>query len=240
MIVIDSRTDNPKSIGNDKISFDQLMYIIQNDKEGNAFYTLDEKAILKNIFPFIEELKTIGKCKYHVEDVFTHINTVYKVLKQVQYKEIVIQNFNPEAFCISIQNYKLWDILALSAFAHDIGKYVSYKNENGKVSFVNHEIIGQKITREVLQKLNAPKEVEQIVCSIVKAHMYPLKLFKLRNEKNKFENILKEFNENYSEYIIYILIVSFCDIWATDLYYDPENESQYYKSFIEELMKKIK
>lgn len=240
MIIIDNRADNLKNTNTDKMNFDQLMCIIENDKDGNAFYILDEKAILKNIFPFTEELKTIGRCKYHVEDAFTHMNMVYKVFKQVQYGKIVIQNFNQGTFCRKIQNYNLWDILALAGFTHDIGKYKSYKNEDGKVSFINHEIIGEYIVSDVLQKLKAPKAVEQVVCSIVKAHMYPLKLFKVQNDKNQYEEFLKEFVDNYSEYIMYILILSFCDIWATSLYYDPENEAECYKKFIEELLIKVK
>lgn len=234
---------NNKNGANDlnqvQMNFDMIMGIINEDTEGTAFEILDQNGILKNVLPYTEELKTIGKCKYHVEDAFTHMNTVYKVFKQVQHGEIIIKNLKLEQLNKSIQKYKMYDLLAFSAFVHDIGKYKSYKNENGRVSFVNHEIIGEEIVKELLRKFNVSEDAEQLICSIVKAHMYPLKLFKVRSEINKYSELLEEFIKSYYEYRMYILVVSFCDIWATSIYYDPENEAKYYKKFIEELLIKV-
>lgn len=224
----------------EKIDFDKLMNVIHMDKDGTAFQILDKKDILKSVFPFIEELKIIGKCRYHAEDAFTHMNMVYKIFKKVEYGKIEVKNFKTEDFNIKIQKYELYDILALAAFVHDIGKFKSYKSENGKVSFTDHEIIGEKIIIDVLQSFNVCKEVEQLISSVVRAHMYPLKLFKVRTEADKYSRILKEFKSDYGKYINYILIVSFCDIWATSIYYDPENEAEKYKKFIEGLLEKSK
>lgn len=216
--------------------FDMLMEVIAIDKTGAVFEVLDQYLILKNILPYIEESKTIGKCKYHVEDVFTHMNTVYKIFKEIENEKIILKGFNFKSLNIKVDKYNLCDIIAIAGFVHDIGKYESYNKTGEKISFANHQIAGAKIMQPVLDKYSVDKKVQKIICNIVEAHMYPLRLFKAKDEPLEFQEILKEFIENYKGYVVYILIVSFCDIWATCLFYDPENQAEKYKEFIEKLL----
>ena len=77
-----------------KSVFNEFMKIIQCDKEGKAFYLLDDYNILRNMFPYIDELKTIGKCKYHLEDAFTHMNLTYETFKNILNSRIQIKGFD--------------------------------------------------------------------------------------------------------------------------------------------------
>lgn len=220
--------------GNDVLK--ELMYIINIDENGVAFNILDQYSVLENLLPYIKELKTIGKCKYHLEDTFTHMNTSYATLKEIQSERTKIEGLDTGILNKYINGYKVIDFLALAIFVHDIGKFESYKKDGHKVSFVGHEITGEKIMKNICKKLNMPKEAEQLICTVVKAHMYPLKLFKIKDNENEFNKVLNKFFNDYSEYIIYILIASYCDILSTAMYYDPENQAEKYKHFIEKLI----
>lgn len=220
--------------------FSKLMDIINIDEQGVAFEVLDQYFVLKNIIPFTDELKTVGKCKYHVEDVFTHINTAYKIFKEIQYGKISIKNLDRECFFNKINDYNIGDVLALATFVHDIGKYKSYKKEGKNISFIGHEIIGEEIVKDFCKKYNVSNAISDIISNIVRGHMYPLKLFKVRNNIDDYKSIKKEFLQKYKDCALYIIIVSFCDIIATSLYYDPDNQQQDYKIFIEKLLEEYK
>ncbi|MDF2503925.1 HD domain-containing protein [Clostridium sp.] len=215
----------------------ELMHIISIDKNGVAFHILDQYSILQNLLPYIKELKTIGKCKYHVEDTFTHMNDAYEILKEIQYGRVNLDGLNRDIFKKRIGGYKLIDILAFAVFVHDIGKFETYKKKAGKVSFIGHDIVGEKIMREVCKKLNIPKKMEDLICTVIKAHMYPLKLFKIKSNQDEFNKELDKFFIDYKEYSEYIFIASYCDILSTTMYYDSENQGEEYKLFIERFLK---
>ena len=215
----------------------ELMHVINIDKNGVAFNILDQYSVLENLLPYIKELKTIGKCKYHLEDTFTHMNTSYSILKEIQSEKIKIEGLNRDIFNKYVDGYKLIDFLALAVFVHDIGKVESYKKDGHKVSFIGHDITGEKIIKNVCKKLNIPEEAEKLICIVVSAHMYPLKLFKIKDNQGDFNKELNKFFNEYGNYSIYILIASYCDILSTTMYYDPENQAEKYKAFIEKLIK---
>jgi poly(A) polymerase len=217
---------------NDSSLFSKLMDIIKNDKSGVAFEILDQYELLKYLIPDIDKLKTIGKCKYHVEDVFTHMNTTYKVFKQFEQGSIELKNFDSDFLFERIDNLYVKDILALAAFLHDVGKYRSYAKEGETVSFAGHEITGKHIVEEIFQKFQLNYKVSEMICSTVEGHMYPLTIFK--EEK---EDIKERFFKSFTTYIKYIILISFCDILATSTFYDPNNEQKSYTVFIEQLMK---
>ena len=58
-----------------------------------------------------------------------------------------------------------------SALLHDIGKPAAYR-ETGK--YHGHDVYGEKIAREVLERLKAPKKLTDTVCRLTALHMYDL------------------------------------------------------------------
>ncbi|MFD3158619.1 CCA tRNA nucleotidyltransferase [Haloimpatiens sp. FM7330] len=215
--------------------FDELMKIIKADTFGNAFEMLDTYGILKDLLPYIEQLKTIGKCKYHIEDVFTHMNTTYKVFKDLSNFKFNLKGLNYDKFNIQIGNYKLQDYLAFSAFVHDIGKYECYKKQGKKVSFINHDKVGSMIMNSFCKFWRFPRDAKNIVVKVVEGHMYPLILFK-NNVKNYRDSFYKFFVK-YDKFVTYILTISFCDVYATELFLDMNNEKEKYKEYIEKIFK---
>ena len=63
--------------------------------------------------------------------------------------------------------------------------------------------------------------------------MYPLALFK--NGLKNYKKRLYKFFTYYEGYVPYILLISFCDVYATRIYKDEDNEKEKYKNFIESI-----
>lgn len=209
---------------------DEIMDIIHNDEGGVFFEVADQSFVLEHLLPDIKELKTIGKCKYHVVDVFTHMNTAYHVFKDIVKGILKPYNINLDELNKSIGNYTALDYTAFAIFVHDIGKYRSYNNSGDRISFKGHNEVGTKIMEDYMERLGFPEEGRNIVYNIVKNHMYPLMIYKNKDKRCKEE--FHKFFSTFEEYSPYILLASFCDLYATWMYFDPNKEKDRYKEFI--------
>ncbi|WP_368489465.1 HD domain-containing protein [Clostridium sp. BJN0013] len=218
--------------------FNELMLIIESDKYGRAFEILDNYRILRYIIPYIEESKTIGKCKYHVEDVFTHLNLTYGIFKDILNGSINFENLDINKLNTKMGEFKLKEYLALACFLHDIGKYEAYKKVGDKVSFYKHEIKGAAICRNFCNYMKLSKKATKYIENIVEGHMYPLSIFtnKTINRKKAF---YKFFNK-YDGYVVEIIITAFCDNCATKMLLEIKDKNSGFKEFIEEMLKEYK
>lgn len=217
--------------------FNEFIKVIESDKNGNAFDILDNMMVLKYIFPSIEKLKVIGRCKYHVVDAFTHMNTTYSTFKDLLNNKLQLEIDFKQYLNKKISLYKYENFLAISAFVHDIGKSQSYKKEGDKVSFEGHDYAGAEICEGIFESLGFPKDAIALIKNIVKGHMYPLALYKSTLSDSK-KSYFKFFSK-YKEYIPYILLISYCDFYATQLYLGINKEMEEYKDFIIRLFKEF-
>lgn len=214
--------------------FNELMSIIQWDKDGRAFELLDNYHILEYIIPYVNELKTIGKCKYHLEDTFTHMDLTYKTCKELLNGTIGIKNYDWRQLDEKIGNFSMREYIAFSCFVQDIGKYLCYQYRDEVISFCDHEKAGVEIMEQKCKELKFPKEALNIVTCVIRNHMVPVELFNMR-QKGIFDKKLYEFFHLNSKYIPFILIASFCDVYASKLINDPCDEKNSFLEFIEKL-----
>lgn len=211
----------------------EVMSTIHNDEGGVFFEIADQFYVLKELIPYVDELKKIGKCRYHAVDAFTHMNTAYHVFKDIQKGYLKIEGVNLDSLKRNSGDYDALDYLAFGIFVHDIGKYESYKKDGDKISFKGHDIAGFNIITKVCDNLGFSTVGKELVCCIVKNHMYPLSIFKknTKDYKNEFYNFFDEFKEKSP----YLIIASFCDVYATKMYLDVENEKNEYRDFIKSM-----
>lgn len=223
----------PKQITNTKAEyyFNYIMKSIHEDNDGTVFETWDKSNTLNQLLPYMEDLKTVGKCKYHIDDAFTHMNYVYKNFKAFLRGEIIIYGISSKEFSRTIEDFSVGDYMSLVAFTHDIGKYKAYKNEGGNISFRNHEVIGAEIMGEVCTRYNFPEEARDIVVKCIQAHMYPLNI----SNSTEGQVIMKEFFEKYKNYVPYILALAYCDLEGKRLYEDKIEEKNHYRKLIEKI-----
>ena len=66
------------------------------------------------------------------------------------------------------------EIFMWSALLHDIGKLTTTKVRKGRITSYNHDIEGEHISYDILDKLGASDYIKNNVSKLVRYHMQPL------------------------------------------------------------------
>ncbi len=149
--VIKKLSDNLSKIPVERVS-DEFKKIILTDNPEKGILLLEELFLLKNILPELREGIDMEQNQSHSFDVFTHN------IKTLQHSANKNLNLN----------------LRLSALLHDIGKPRTrdWDKNRKEWSFHNHEVVGTKMTKEILKRLKYPKEIIESVSLFVRWHMF--------------------------------------------------------------------
>jgi poly(A) polymerase len=67
-------------------------------------------------------------------------------------------------------------VLRLAALLHDVGKGETRTEENGRIRFITHEVVGAEMAARRLRQLTFSKEAVQQIKRVVHDHMRPLSL----------------------------------------------------------------
>ena len=126
----------------------ELFKILLSEKPSYGIRLLKEVGILELVFP--EMMKAVGFNQlnpHHDKDVFEHILCVLDKVEPIIH-------------------------LRLAALLHDIGKpYTLTVDENGIGHFYDHEKIGAKMAKEILQRWKVSNETIEKVCILIYKHM---------------------------------------------------------------------
>ncbi len=136
-----------KFIAKERIK-DELVKILSSDKAMEGIERLKDLKLLQYIIPEILLGEKMEQNHHHVYTVLRHSLLSLKS-------------------CPS----KKWQV-RLAALLHDIGKPASMKIINGGRTFYNHEYIGAKITRKIMDRLKFSREDTEMVVNLVKNHMF--------------------------------------------------------------------
>ena len=129
---------------------DELVKIVAADKAADGIELLRQLGLLKFILPELEENYGVAQNKHHIYDCYTH------AIKALEYT--AKKKFNLH--------------VRLAALFHDIAKPRVKTGEGVNSSFYNHEVVGAKMTFQILKRLAfSNKDIEKIV-KLVKWHMF--------------------------------------------------------------------
>ena len=131
---------------------DEFVKIILSDQPMIGLVLCQKLAILKLIISELEEgllMKQNGDHKY---DVFEHI---MRTLQHAADKKYGLE-------------------VRLGALFHDIGKPRTRKWDDSKKdwTFYGHDLVGSKMTEEILERLKFSKKLKQVVVTLVRNHMF--------------------------------------------------------------------
>ncbi len=131
---------------------DELMKIMASKYAYDGIMLLKNTGLLEYIIPELLkgiDVSQVRPGRHHTEDVFTH-------------------NILSLKLCPSID-----PIVRFATLIHDIGKpYVIGKDEQGLVTFYNHEIVGAKIAREICDRLRFSKKDRDKIVTLIRWHMF--------------------------------------------------------------------
>lgn len=136
------QTEAPERIRN------EIVEILMSKKPSKQLRQMQKVGLLKYIFPFLSRnvgVKQDGR--YHKFDVFTHSIR-------------------------ACDSAPLDLVLRMSALLHDVGKYSVREARENRISFHNHEVVGEIMARDMLAKLVFPKKFVDAVTLLIRKHMY--------------------------------------------------------------------
>jgi len=111
---------------------------------------LRELGLLKYILPELEEGFGVGQNKHHIYGCYEHNLLSLKYAAQ--------KNFNK--------------YVRIAALFHDIAKPRVKQGEGPDATFYNHEILGAKMTIQILDRLKFPKKDIEKIVKLVRYHLF--------------------------------------------------------------------
>ncbi|MFA6608512.1 MAG: HDIG domain-containing metalloprotein [Candidatus Paceibacterota bacterium] len=131
---------------------DEFVKLIMTDFPMRGLITMKEVDILKYIVPELENGIGVNQNQAHSFDVWEHN------LRTLQHAAD-----------------KKWPLhVRLSAIFHDISKPETrrYSKEKNDYTFYGHDVVGGRVTREIMERLKFPKELIEKVSMFVRWHMF--------------------------------------------------------------------
>jgi poly(A) polymerase/tRNA nucleotidyltransferase (CCA-adding enzyme) len=138
-----------KNISEERIR-EEFLKIIMSDRATQGVELLRELGLLKYIIPELEEGYGVSQNKHHIYDCYLHsINALDYAAKK---------KFNMH--------------VRLASLFHDIAKPRVKAGKGEEATFYNHEIVGAKMTFQILNRLKfSKKDIEKIV-KLVRFHLF--------------------------------------------------------------------
>ncbi len=138
-----------KAISNERIR-DEFMKIIISKRAAWGIDLLRELGLLKHIIPELEKGYGVTQNKHHIYDCYEHAILSLKYAAKQKYNKYV----------------------RLAALLHDIGKPEVKEGEGNEATFYNHEIVGTKMTYQILNRLRFSKKDIEKVAKLVRYHLF--------------------------------------------------------------------
>ena len=129
---------------------DEFLKIIMSERAAQGIETLRELGLLKFIIPELEEGYKVSQNKHHIYDCYEHY------LRSLDYA--AKKGFNM--------------YVRLAALFHDIGKPRTKRGEGPDATFYGHEIVGAKMTAQILNRLRFPKKDIEKIVKLVRYHLF--------------------------------------------------------------------
>ena len=148
---IKRNAENLKHISLERVR-DEFVKIILSPVPARGIERLQETGILKIILPEIENSVGVMQSRHHYWGPY---NTVYRHLV---------------ASLEKCPSEKLE--VRLAALLHDVGKPKAKRGEGEDATFYNHEYIGERMTRNIFERLRFSRRVIDKVTLLVRNHMF--------------------------------------------------------------------
>ncbi len=138
-----------KKISSERIR-DEFVKIIMSPMAMEGVENLRKLYLLEQFLPEILEGYKVPQSKHHIYDCYEH------ALYSLKYAAKKKFNFR----------------VRMASFLHDIGKPRVKRGEGEKATFYNHEVVGAKMTKNILQRLKFKKEDVEKITLLVRYHLF--------------------------------------------------------------------
>jgi len=129
---------------------DELVKIIMSKRAKRGIELLRKLGLLKNIIPELEEGYKVGQNKHHIYDVYDHGLRCLDYAAKKEYGFYV----------------------RMAALLHDVGKPRTKEGEGLNSTFYNHEMVGARMTKDILRRLKFPERDIKKIVKLVRHHLF--------------------------------------------------------------------
>jgi len=129
---------------------DEFLKIIMTERAADGIELLRLLSLLKYIVPELEQGFGVSQNKHHIYGCYQHAI--------LSLKYVAKRNFNK--------------YVRLAALFHDIGKPRVKRGEGSDATFYGHEILGAKMTTQILNRLKFPKKEIEKIAKLVRYHLF--------------------------------------------------------------------
>jgi tRNA nucleotidyltransferase (CCA-adding enzyme) len=129
---------------------DEFLKIIMCERAAEGIERMRELSLLKYIIPELEEGYKVTQNKHHIYDCYEHY------LRSLDFAA-------KKGFNVYVR---------LAALFHDIGKPRTKRGEGPEATFYGHEIVGAKMTDQILKRLKFPKKDIEKIVKLVRYHLF--------------------------------------------------------------------
>lgn len=129
---------------------DEFLKIIMADKAAEGIELLRELGLLKYIIPELEQGYKVAQAKHHIYDCYEHAVLSLKYAAK--------KNFNK--------------YVRLASLFHDVGKPKAKRGQGPEATFYGHEMLGGRMTAQILNRLRFPKKDIEKIVKLVRYHFF--------------------------------------------------------------------
>jgi len=129
---------------------DEFVKIINSDNAYDGIMLLKDTGLLKHIVPELLEGVGVGQNLHHIYTVWEH-NTL--ALKYAADKKYSLE-------------------VRLGSLFHDIGKPRTKRGDGKYSTFYGHDVVGAKMTAEIVARLKFPKDTAEKIIKLVRYHLF--------------------------------------------------------------------
>lgn len=214
----------------------KLMDCIKNEDTVDSIKKMDESGDLSKILPITIDMKCVGECKYHVINCFEHSILAIKLFEEIIKEEDFFGSHLKKEVFKSLykeleDGIRKVDLIKLGIFLHDMGKPIAQTiDDNGRVHFKKHEILGANKSLEISKMLNLSELNSAILYKYIRYHMSLLQLY--RNNNMSKEELFSIF-DNVKDESIDIFIIGYVDIVSTRKLINPDEDMGIIKSYMD-------
>jgi len=145
------KTNSPwlQAISKERIR-DEFLKIIMSERADEGVEFLRKLSLLKYIIPELEEGYGVSQNKHHIYECYQHSIMSLKYAAKKSFNKYV----------------------RLAALLHDIAKPRVKEGRGQDATFYNHEIVGAKMTVQILSRLKFPKKDIEKITKLVRYHLF--------------------------------------------------------------------
>ena len=209
--------------------------------KGNCFSLflrdLEHLHLLYSVFQELEGVEKIPPSGVHQFNLKEHTLRCVELLENyaIPNREKILKKYGREIGKITLlPDFSDRECLKMVALYHDVGKPLTVKEKDGRLTFYGHDRIGAEISRKAFLRLSFGKKASRFAYFCIRFHLRPFFLYQLWQKNELTEKAIYRFFRDTGMFAFHILLLSVADFGATSDRFMEELPQ--YESFIEKLI----